>query len=221
MLELDPAKVSFSSGSCGGGNAAFLADGASSYWQSSGSRPHWVEVEIGAEGWSELEVFLHEFGSSYEPETVKVEARVGGSLVTVGPDTFKIPKRGGWTKVAEATPEVAGATALRFSNPVGCRAHSLSAQALLRCFGFSSLDVIDPRRFTWREVLHGGSMCIPLLFITQLRALLLLDLGRGVEHQGRLDARPGRASNCPRGCRRCRGRCRGPCAGAPLVLACL
>ena len=43
---------------------------------------------------------------------------MGGSLVTVGPYTFKIPKSGGWTKVAEATKAVASATALRFSNPV-------------------------------------------------------------------------------------------------------
>ena len=91
FVALDPSKVTFSSGSASGGNAAFLAEGTSSYWQSDGSRQHWVEVEIGAEGWSEFQVFLHEFGSSYEPETVKVEARVGGSLVTVGPDTFKIP----------------------------------------------------------------------------------------------------------------------------------
>jgi hypothetical protein len=80
-----------------------------------------VEVDLGGEAWDELEVYLHAYGSSYEPQTCKVEARMGGAggelkTVAIYAGSTKLAKSGGWTSVGKADASTAGATSLRFSN---------------------------------------------------------------------------------------------------------
>jgi hypothetical protein len=80
-----------------------------------------VEVDLGGEAWDELEVYLHAYGSSYEPQTCKVEARMGGAggelkTVATHAGSAKLAKSGGWTSVGKADASTAGATSLRFSN---------------------------------------------------------------------------------------------------------
>ena len=56
-----------------------LTEGVSSYWESSASRPHYIELEI-PDGfvWTDVMLFTHDFGD-YSPEIVNV--KVGDKMI--------------------------------------------------------------------------------------------------------------------------------------------
>ena len=65
-----------------------------SYWESSGSKPHWMKVSVPSDmAWGSVQLYLSDWGS-YSPE--KLRLSLGDKVVKA---KFGIPKSGGWVTV--------------------------------------------------------------------------------------------------------------------------